>query len=175
MEVLVEAKAHSAEVKTDGKSARRKPAEAKADTSSVRVGPDNSARNHDHIVGACREASDALNGVLPGWALSTESHYQLCNRFAWSWKLASLGIPVVLVYLGFLHAEEMRDQGLPLDSAEDWDRLVRDHSHGIVPPSVWDRAISIQGTSVRGVIRSMEIDLPGVAASLVSPTAPVLL
>jgi hypothetical protein len=169
--VLVEAKAHTAEIKADGKSARRRLAEA----SSVGGGPDNFARNHEHIAGACREASDALDRVLPGWALSIESHYQLCNRFAWSWKIASLGVPVVLIYLGFLHAEEMRDQGLPLDSAEIWERLVRDHSQGIVPRSVWDHVISIQGTPVRAVIRSMEFDLPGATASLVPPTAPVLL
>jgi hypothetical protein len=157
--VLVEAKAHSAEIKIDGKPAGRKPvpAEDKAETRSVGARPDNSARNHERIAIACREASAALDDLLPGWALSIESRYQLCNRFAWTWKLASLGIPVILVYLGFLHAEEMRDQGLPLDSAENWDRLVRDHSHGIVPPLVWDRAISIQGTPVRAVIRSMDV------------------
>jgi hypothetical protein len=173
--VLVEAKAHSAEIKADGKPAGRMPAETKAESGSVAAGPDNSARNHLHIAGACREASDALNSVLPGWALSTESHYQLCNRFAWTWKLASLGTPVILVYLGFLHAEEMRDQGLPFDSAESWERLVRDHCRGIVPTEIWDHAISIQGTPVRAVIRSMEVSLAGVTASLVPPTAPVLL
>jgi hypothetical protein len=171
--VLVEAKAHSAEIKVAGKLAGSK--ETKAETGSAGAGLDNSARNHVRIAGACREASDALERVLPGWALSIESHYQLCNRFAWTWKLASLGIPVILVYLGFLRAEEMRDQGLPFDSAENWERLVRDHSRGIVPPSAWDQVISIQGTPIRAVIFSMEISLPGVAASLFSPTAPVLL
>jgi hypothetical protein len=174
--VLVEAKAHSAEIKVAGKPAGPKLAKTKAVTGSVGAGPDNSARNHVHIAGACREASDALDRVLPGWALSIESHYQLCNRFAWSWKIASLGVPVVLIYLGFLHAEEMRDQGPPFDSAENWERLVRDHSQGIVPRSVWDHAISIQGTPVRALIRSMEIDLSGVTASFAPPTlGPVLL
>jgi hypothetical protein len=173
--VLVEAKAHSAEIKIDGKPASRELAEAKAETGSVRAGPDNSARNHEHIAAACREASDALTGVLPGWALSIESHYQLCNRFAWSWKLASLGIPVILVYLGFLHAEEMRDQGLPFDSAENWERLVRDHSRGIAPTEIWDHAISVQGTPIRAMIRSREVDLPDATASVVPPTVPVLL
>jgi crotonobetainyl-CoA:carnitine CoA-transferase CaiB-like acyl-CoA transferase len=34
---------------------------------------------------------------LPGWSLSVDSHYQICNRFAWAWKIASLGVPVVLI------------------------------------------------------------------------------
>ena len=57
------------------------------------------------------EADHALNGVLPGWSLSRDSHYQLANRFAWAWKLADMGLPTILIYLGFLNAAEMKDQG----------------------------------------------------------------
>jgi hypothetical protein len=64
-----------------------------------------------------------------------------------------------LVYLGFLRAEEMHDQGLPLADAESWDRLVREQSSGIVPATAWDRAISIGGTPFRAVVRSMELPL----------------
>lgn len=35
----------------------------------------------------------------------------MSNRFAWAWKLATMEVPVVLVYLGFLNATEMGDQG----------------------------------------------------------------
>ena len=37
----------------------------------------------------------------------------MSNRFAWAWKLASSSVPVVLIYLGFLRADEMRDKGKP--------------------------------------------------------------
>jgi hypothetical protein len=111
--LLVEAKAHTAEIKTDGKAAGGR------------------AENHSRIGAACREANAALNSVLPGWNLWIGSHYQLCNRFAWAWKLASLGVPVVLVYLGFLHAEEMQDQGHPFTDAKQWERLLRGHSEGL--------------------------------------------
>jgi hypothetical protein len=139
--VLVEAKAHAAEIKIDGKAGEGR------------------AENHARIDAACREASAALNCILPGWSLSVESHYQLCNRFAWAWRIASLGVPVVLVYLGFLRAEEMHDQGLPLADAKSWDRAVRDHCGGIVPAKVWDQAISIDGTPLHAMIRSMELPL----------------
>ena len=139
--LLVEAKAHTAEIKTDGKAAGGR------------------AENHSHIGSACREASAALNSVLPGWNLSIGSHYQLCNRFAWAWKLASLGIPVVLVYLGFLHAEEMRDQGHPFTDAKQWERLLRGHSAGIVPAKIWDAPILIDRTPLHAIIRAIAVPL----------------
>ena len=56
-----------------------------------------------------------LNG-LANWtefcrALSHEHHCQMSNRFAWLWKLAELDDTVILVYLGFLGAVEMRKWG----------------------------------------------------------------
>jgi hypothetical protein len=139
--LLVEAKAHTAEIKTDGKAAGGR------------------AENHSHIGAACREASAALNRVVPGWNLSIGSHYQLCNRFAWAWKLASLGVPVVLVYLGFLRAEEMQDQGHLFTDAKQWERLVRSHSERIVPATIWDAAILINHTPLHAIIRAIEIPL----------------
>jgi hypothetical protein len=102
-----------------------------------------------------------LDDVLPGWSLSAHSHYQLCNRFAFAWKLASLGKPVVLVYLGFLNADEMSDQGLPLKSADDWESLVRKHGHGVVPDEAWDTPIRVGEVFVRATIQSMTVNLDG--------------
>jgi hypothetical protein len=138
--VLVEAKAHTNEISADGKPRRA--------TSNL--------ENHARIDACCRGASTALNEIAPGWALSAETHYQLCNRFAWAWKIASLGIPVVLVYLGFLHANEMR---APLESADQWKDLVRSHGRGIVPPGAWDAELLVNGTPLHAVIHSETIDL----------------
>jgi hypothetical protein len=91
-----------------------------------------------------------------GWALSVDRNYQLCNRFAWAWKLASLGVPVVLVYLGFLRAEEM---GRPLADGDQWEHLVREHSKGIVPATIWDKPIYINHTPLYAKIHSMELPL----------------
>ena len=97
--LLVEAKAYARELKAAGKEA---------------PGSRNGGKNHERIGAAIAEANEGLRLVNGRpWALSRDSHYQLPNRFAWAWKLASLGIPVVLVYLGFLNAVEMTDRGRP--------------------------------------------------------------
>jgi hypothetical protein len=66
--LLVEAKAHFREMKLDG------------------MAPSRHAANNDSRQRACREATSALNSVLPGWSLPTERHFQVSNRFAWAWK-----------------------------------------------------------------------------------------
>jgi hypothetical protein len=139
--LLVEAKAHAAELKIEGKSRK------------------GHADNHTRIESACRDSSTALNLLLPGWNLSTESHYQLCNRFAWCWKLASLGIPVVLIYLGFIGAEEMRSEGKPFADATNWERVIRDHAKGIVPDRAWDESVLVETTPMRALIRSIDLYL----------------
>ena len=141
--ILIEAKAHSDELKVDGKK------------------PGNE-ENHRQIGAAIQEANAALNAILPGWSLSRDSHYQLANRFAWSWKIASLGVPVVLVYLGFLQAEEMRDQGEPFADQDAWESCVKEWSRGIVPEAAWAEPLSVQGTPLRPLLRSLEVDLPPV-------------
>ena len=103
--VLIEAKAHEKEL-------------IEAETGKKNIGTPvsgNARRNLMRIDWAIRDASAALieeTGLT--WALSRDWNYQMSNRFAWAWKLADLGIPVVLVYLGFLSANEMSDQGKPL-------------------------------------------------------------
>ena len=139
--ILVEAKAHDKELKAEGK-------------------PDGgNAANRARIAAAIDEANRGLNAILPGWGLSRDSHYQLSNRFAWSWKIASLGIPVILVYLGFLHAEEMCDVGTPIADADAWVRLVKDYGRGIVPEAAWEEELLVNGTPVRPLIRSLRLDL----------------
>ena len=145
--VLVEAKAHDKELSEAGKS---KPTTT------------NSQLNHKQIGQAIAQANSGLNGVTPGWALCRDTHYQLSNRFAWAWKLATLGVPVVLVYLGFLDATEMLDQGQPFDSAEAWRTCIRSHVKGIVPEGAWEKRLEIGRTPVWFLIRSMQLRLEAV-------------
>jgi hypothetical protein len=143
--VLVEAKAHVNELSTGGKPYRKD-------------GPKTSSpENHERIGVAIAEANMALNAIEPGFAISRDSHYQLSNRFAWAWKIASMGVPVVLVYLGFLNCEEMRK---PFTSAEDWDSVMRGHAKGIIPEVAWDQELVVAGTPMRAMIRSHDISLP---------------
>jgi len=141
--ILIEAKAHVDEMSADGQTS----------TTSR-----NSQRNREQIASAVSESNRALGAIQPGFNLSIESHYQLSNRFAWSWKIASLGIPVVLVYLGFLNAGDMDKDGRQIfDSASSWKRAVHEYALGIVPEQAWERKLDIKGTPVIPLIRSMDI------------------
>jgi hypothetical protein len=141
--ILVEAKAHCGELGAKGKD-RGNP------------------QNHARIGAAIQEASEALNAILPGWSLSRDSHYQLANRFAWSWKIASLGVPVILVYLGFLCADEMCDKGQLFADPDAWENSVKEWSRGIVPEAAWNGCLLVHGTPLRPLLRSLEVDLPKV-------------
>jgi hypothetical protein len=71
------------------------------------------------------------------WNISRDSCYQMSNRFAWAWMPTELGIPVVLVYLGFVGADEMIDKGKPFADAAAWEALVTSHSAALFPSDVW--------------------------------------
>jgi hypothetical protein len=106
------------------------------------------------------EASLGLKDTMDGWNLSHDSHYQLANRFAWAWKLASMGVPVVLVYLGFLGAAEMKDRGEPFADYADWSRIVLEHSQNIVPERAWGRDIKVDGIIAKPLIRVWKQEFP---------------
>ena len=94
---------------------------------------------------------------------SHEHHYQMTNRFAWSWKLTELGYPVILVYLGFLEATEMRKgrEQNPLNSHAEWEGLVKAHSQPLFPEGVWDRQWVIHGQPFVPRICSMKTGYDG--------------
>ena len=106
--LLIEAKAHGSELKPEGKSLRSNASP-------------NSIKNHERIGLAVAEANAELQSATGRqWFISRDDHYQLSNRFAWSWKLASLGIPVVLLYLGFLNAQDMACDGRLFRCEAEW-------------------------------------------------------
>ena len=63
---------------------------------------------------------------------------------------------MILVYLGFLNAAEMTDQGQPFRSAIEWSNVIRVHAEGIVPNDAWDRPIDINGTMMRVIMQSVD-------------------
>ena len=149
--LLIEAKAHDVELRNEEKGK-----ELKAPITS------NSCRNHTRIDGCIQDANLGFAGEtgLP-WSLSLKRNYQMANRFAWSWKLAELGIPVILVYLGFLQAEEMRKENqLPFGNHEAWDQLVKSHSQPLFPVSIWNKTWTIHGQLFVPLIRSIKQPLP---------------
>ena len=127
--LLIEAKAHDKELRFEEAPKPSKPAAT-----------ENSQNNHKQIGACIQEATVGLTQATGlQWALSRDTHYQMSNRFAWAWKLTELGVPVTLIYLGFLNADEMADRGKPFASEADWQQLVKAHSEPLFPESVWDR------------------------------------
>ncbi len=110
-------------------------------------------RNRNKIGQAIREASEALGNE---WSLSADRRYQLSNRFASAWKLASLGTPVVLIYLGFLNAYEMDE---PFQDHAAWERRLLEYADGCVPRTAWNSRVMINGTPLIPLIRSTEVNV----------------
>lgn len=153
--LLVEAKAHDEELIKES-SGRRLTAEASDDRKA----------SHGTIGAAIESARTGLEQATGHeWRISRDTHYQMSNRFAWSWKLTELGFPVVLVYLGFLHAEEMRDRGRPFYTPDDWTRIVKGHSEALFPEAIWDRGWLVNGQTFVPLIRSLDLPLDGGAHS----------
>lgn len=141
--ILVEAKAHDKELT---KEAGGKLFDANASEAS--------SFNHKGIGTCIDEASRSLSSASGlAWHLSRDSQYQMSNRFAWSWKVTTMGIPVILVYLGFVNADEMKDLGLPFDNHEQWKQLVEAQSQSLFPSTVWGKAWSVNGTELIALVR----------------------
>ena len=136
--LLIEAKAHDKEVRREGKSR-------------------GNAENDRQIGAAIAESNAELLKLSSGWAIHRDSHYQLSNRFAWAWKVASLGVPVILVYLGFLNADEMSHRGKPFTSNKQWRDLILDHGAGVIPESAWGTRLKTAKAPMWALLRSMDL------------------
>ena len=154
--LLVEAKAHHTELMNE--TAGRPLTD---DDSTGRKA------NHATIGAAIESARVGLAAATQlNWQISRDTHYQMSNRFAWSWKLTELGIPVVLVYLGFLKASDMSKPGeVPFADAGAWEALVRSHSAPLFPGRVWNRRRSVNGVPFIPLMRSLELPLEHPARS----------
>lgn len=148
--LLIEAKAHDQELIKE--ETGRKNIEAPVSA--------NARRNHLRIGWCLQDASVALAAStgLP-WSLSRDWNYQMANRFAWAWKLTELGVPVVLVYLGFLRADDMKEDGQPLADAAAWERLVKRHSQPLFPAEVWGQRWTCGLQTFIPLIRSLDLPL----------------
>lgn len=145
--LLVEAKAHCEELNKEAVG-RKLPASSS----------DGRKASHKTIFAAIDGARAGLEDAtsLP-WHISRDRCYQMSNRFAWSWKLTELGVPVILVYLGFLRAEDMCKPGeVPFAGDAEWDALVRSHSEPLFPAEVWNRRWTPYGQAFIPLIRAIE-------------------
>lgn len=116
--------------------------------------------NRKQIFRALAEAATELEMTTgKPWNLSRDHHYQISNRFAWSWKLASLRIPVVLLYLGFLNAEEMADQKSLFHTKDEWEMSLKGYGSEIVDNNCWREWQYVVGTPLLPLIRAYDQQL----------------
>lgn len=146
--LLIEAKAHRAELANEEIGRRIDPRTPERVASHGQIG---------------RAIEDAARGLTEATGLvvriSRDNRYQMSNRFAWSWKLASKGLPVVLVYLGFTNAKD-RSGWDAMGTHEDWTSLVMQHSEPLFPNEIWNRKWWVDGTPFVPLIRTLEVVLP---------------
>jgi hypothetical protein len=127
--LLVEAKAHSGELNNE--SHGKDPKELTSE---------DSVRNHIKIGTAVNEAKNEINKNIAGVNISRDQCYQLSNRVAHAWWLASQGIPVVLMYLGFLNAKDMDDGKNKIFKDEDaWKDCFTRHSEQVGVDKIVDK------------------------------------
>ena len=145
--ILVEAKANLPELSEEGK---RRTVDA-----SVK-----SSENHEHIRKAIADARDALSSRLPGISIDINRHYQLSNRIAFAWKLASLGVPTVLVYLGFTGDTGIENVGAPFTSDQHWQETFYGHLKGVCPSPLVEQQIDVGPASFWLIVRSRPVFEP---------------
>jgi hypothetical protein len=142
--VLVEAKANDRELKEDAK-----PLEPEASQRS--------RENHQRIGAAIREARNSLSQVVPGVAIDRDVSYQLSNRLAFTWKLATMGLPTVLVYLGFLSDSGIDDVGDHFRDHAHWAESFHTHARKVAPDALFEREIKCGSASMWALVRSRRV------------------
>jgi len=142
--LLIEAKAHAAELKVEGKT-------------PVQANSRNSADNDEQIRGAIAEAAGQLAALGYPTHISADSHYQLSNRLAFTWKLASLGVPTVLIYLGFLGDTGLGGEFRPFFSHDEWKGVLTEHAHEIRAEGLLDTHFVVGDTPAWVLVRSRPV------------------
>ena len=90
-------------------------------------------------------------------AISQKSHYQLSNRIAFAWKLASLGIPTVLVYLGFCGDDGIRDAGEPFRDEAHWNETFAQYAHTLVPQGLFNQRLDCGKAPAWFLVRARDV------------------
>ena len=142
--ILVEAKAHENEIRFEGKFYDP--------NASIK-----SKGNHDRIGVAIKEANEFLTKCGFSCNLSRDSHYQLANRIAWSWKVASQGVPVLLIYLGFVGDSGIANVGEPFRNQDHWECTMQKYMDGVVPQSFVGEWANCGKASMQMILRSKKI------------------
>jgi hypothetical protein len=142
--LLVEAKANVSELSASGKVL-----ELSASTASK--------ENHERIGVAISEACAELRRISSAVRISRDSHYQLSNRVAFAWKLASLGVPTIVMYLGFSGASGREDEGEPFRDTAHWNEAFAAYAHSLIPEELFERRIDCSAEPMWLLVRSRPV------------------
>jgi len=145
--LIVEAKAHHGEMS-------EKNSKSKVDKKN-----DRSVANDLSIRLRLAEANIGLSKLKMGeFQLSADHDYQLSNRLAYLHKLASDGIPTILMYLGWTGSPDWPTD--PITSDSDWKAAVKSHVERIGPwKFVEKKHQSESGAPFQMIVRSISPDL----------------
>ena len=116
-----------------------------------------SDENHERIAAAIVEANVGLQVNAPGILLSRDNNYQLSNRVAYAWKLASMGIPIALIYLGFIGDENIAIDPHRLVVAIDWNLAFNFHTATSFPVAYQEQRIDCGAASFWLLVRSLPV------------------
>jgi len=136
--LLVEAKAHKSEVNENDK-----------------CGSTNE-QNRKKINRAINQAKEDINNKVPFTliAISRDKCYQLSNRVAHAWWLANQGVPVVLLYLGFLNCQEMKNNGKLFENDSDWRNCFRVYASKVGVNNLISKPINCGKSEFKLICRS---------------------
>jgi hypothetical protein len=132
--------------------------EAKAHVKELNENDSCGAKNEANLGRICKaicNASHTLSEVVKGIDISCCTHYQLANRVAFSWKIASLGIPVILVYLGFLGDKSWQDKFI--DNSH-WICELQKYMDKHIPEDFIDQWICCGKSKMQMIIRSLPVE-----------------
>lgn len=115
-----------------------------------------SKQNHDKVYKAIEQANCAINSQIDGVSISRDKCYQLSNRVAHAWWLAGQGIPVVLLYLGFLNCTDMEDGKRTLFMADsDWQECFTNHAKLVGVEKITEKWIDCGKSKFITICRSL--------------------
>lgn len=139
--ILVEAKANENEL---DRKAKRPPSKTRE-----------SIENHDRIGYAIEEARASLEELLKEpCTISRDLHYQLSNRVAYAWKIARMGVPVVLMYIGFTGDTYFKDH---LRDNSHWRRIFDGYIQGVLPQSMLETKMNCGKASMTMIVRTKPV------------------
>jgi len=129
--------------------------ELKSGGKVLKLNASNKSKANDvQIAAAIDEACKGLRLLEPNVAISYTAHYQLANRLAFTWKLVTLGIPTVLIYLGFIGDTGMKE---PFPTSTEWEHTFKDYAAPSACHSLFERRLDCGAAPAWLLVRARDI------------------